>query len=98
MPHLHEILYWPPTCIARKAEKEKKKQEAAAKALAKKEAAAKAAGANGAADASKAGRKDKEKPMTNAKLEAAKQAEFVNITPFGEKKGKLLCLRIVCDG
>lgn len=73
---------------ARKAEKEKKKQEAAAKAVAKKEAAAKAAAANGAADSSKAARKDKEKPMTNAKLEAAKQAEFVNTTPFGEKKGR----------
>lgn len=73
---------------AKKAEKEKRKQEAAAKAAAKKEAAAKAAAANGADDASKGGRKDKDKPMTNAKLEAAKQAEFVNTTPHGEKKGQ----------
>lgn len=88
---LHEILDVARPNTARKAEKEKKKQEAAAKALAKKEAAAKVAAASGVADGSKASRKDKEKPMTNAKLEAAKQAEFVNTTPHGEKKGQRRC-------
>lgn len=44
--------------------------------------------------------------MTKAKLEAAKQAEFVNTTPHGEKKGELTggtvtlpaCILICYDG